>query len=179
MARKTLKIFVAAVTLMTLFMNTGCSKESETNEPQPKNVSCELGSASKASLPKTVTATGSLAADKTVMISTRMMGWVKKVHVYEGQLVSKGDPLIDIDDTDLKAKKAQAEAGIAEAKAVVTNAEKMAERFEKLFADKSVSRQQLDDVLTGRDRSLAGLAMAEAGLKEVNVHLSYLSIVAP
>ncbi len=179
MARMKLTIFAMTVLLVALLMSTGCSKTSETNEAQPKEVSCELGSALKTSLPKTITATGSLAADKTVMISTRMMGWINKVHVQEGQIVAKGDPLVDIDDTDLRAKKAQAEAGIAEAKAVVANAEKMAERFEKLYADKSVSKQQLDDVLTGRDRAQAGLAMAKAGLKEVKVHLSYLSIVSP
>ena len=113
------------------------------------------------------------------MISTRMMGWVKKIHVTEGQSVKKGDPLISIDDTDLRAKKSQALAGIAEAEAVLANAEKMAGRFERLYAEKSVSKSQLDDVLTGRDRAAAGVNMAKAGLREVNVHLSYLDITAP
>lgn len=179
MSRKNMTTVAMAIALLALLVSGGCTKNSETNEPQPSDVTCALGSAIKTTLPQTITATGSLAADKTVMISTRMMGWVNKIHVFEGQSVLKGDPLLNIDDTDLMAKKSQAEAGINEAKAIVANAEKMAERFEKLYADKSVSRQQLDDVLTGRDRALAGLAMAQAGLTEVNVHLSYLSIVAP
>ncbi len=33
--------------------------------------------------------------------------------------------------------------------------------------------------MTGRDRAAAGLEMAKAGLREVNVHLTYLDIVAP
>ena len=57
---------------------------------------------------------------------------------------------------------------------MLANAEKMADRFERLYADKSVSKAQLDDVLTGRDRAAAGVKMAKAGLSEVNVHLSYL-----
>ncbi len=162
-----------------LLMFTGCGKKAETADMQSKDVKATTGQARLADIPRTVTATGGLQAGTTVMVSTRMMGWVRQVHVIEGQTVTKGDPLVSIDDSDLRAKKAQAEAGIAEAKAVLKNAEKMAERFEKLYAEKSVSKQQLDDVLTGRDRAAAGVKMAKAGLAEVKVHLSYLDITAP
>ncbi len=168
-----------AIMLAGVLLSGGCSRSSETNEPLSKDVRCEVGQVGRTSVPRYVTATGSLEAAQSVMVSTRMMGWVKRIHVTEGQRVRKGDPLLSIDDTDLMAKKAQAEAGIAEAQAVLANAEKMAARFENLYADKSVSKQQLDDVLTGRDRAAAGVKMAEAGLRELKVHLSYLDLVAP
>ncbi len=171
-------VLLAAV-LAVLLVVSGCGKKSDTVAARGKDVKGETGQAGLQEVPRMVTATGSVQADKTVMVSTRMMGWVRRIHVVEGQSVSKGDLLISIDDSDLKAKKAQAEAGIVEAKAVLANAEKMAERFEKLYAEKSVSKQKLDDVLTGRDRAAAGLNMAEAGLAEVKVHLSYLSLTAP
>ncbi len=165
--------------LLAATVLAGCGSDAETAAPEPKDVSCTTGQATLAEVPRYVTATGGLEADKTVMVSTRMMGWVKKIHIKEGLPVTKGAPLLSIDDTDLLAKKAQAQAGIAEAEAVLANAEKMAARFERLYEDKSVSRAQLDDVLTGRDRAAAGVKMAKAGLREVNVHLSYLDIVAP
>ena len=165
--------------LVILLAVSGCGKKSEPAGARGKDVKGTTGQASLQTVPRMVTATGSLQAEKTIMVSTRMMGWVRRIHVVEGQSVSKGDLLVNIDDSDLKAKKVQAEAGITEARAVLTNAEKMAERFEKLYAEKSVSKQQLDDVTTGRDRAAAGLKMAEAGLAEVKVHLSYLSITAP
>ena len=136
--------------LAVLLVVSGCGKKSDTAVAQGKDVKGETVQISLQTVPRMVTATGSVQADKTIMVSTRMMGWVRKIHVVEGQSVTKGDLLVNIDDSDLKAKKAQAEAGIIEAKAVLANAEKMAERFEKLYAEKSVSKQQLDDVLTGR-----------------------------
>ena len=157
----------------------GCGDEAETASASGKDVRATVGQASRTTVPNVVTATGAIEAGTTVMVSTRMMGWVRDVHVTEGQQVAKGDLLVSIDDTDLRAKQAQAEAGIAEAKAVLANAEQMAKRFENLYADKSVSKQQLDDVLTGRDRARAGVRMAQAGLAEVKVHLSYLDIVSP
>lgn len=172
---------IAVALLATFFLAavTGCGKKTETADAQSKDVKGTTARASRREIPRLVIATGSLEADKSIMVSTRMMGWVRQVHVREGQTVAKGDLLVSIDDSDLRAKKAQAEAGIVEAKAVLANAEKMAERFQKLYAEKSVSKQQLDDVLTGRDRAAAGLKMAEAGLAEVKVHLGYLNVTAP
>ncbi len=166
-------------TVAMLWMVAGCGGKTETAAAAGKDVKAATGQARLASVPRTVTATGGLQAGTMVVVSTRMMGWVRKVHVTEGQVVAKGDRLVSIDAADLRAKKNQAEAGITEARAVLDNAEKMAERFEKLYAESSVSKQQFDDVLTGRDRAAAGLKMAEAGLAEVKVHLSYLEISAP
>ncbi len=169
-----------ALLVLILFAFSGCgSKSSETNEAQPEDISCVLGNAKLQTVERTVSATGALEADQSINVSTRMMGWIQKIYVVENQVVQKGDRLIDIDASDLHAKKSQAEAGITEAKAVLANAERMAERFQKLYEENSVSKQQLDDVLTGRDRAAAGVEMAKAGLREVNVHLSYLDIVAP
>lgn len=158
----------------------GCSRgEHAASAAAGKTVRGTVAQVRLTSVPRVLTATGALEAETTVTVSTRMMGWVKKLHAVEGRRVRKGDPLVTIDDTDLRAKQAQAEAGIAEAGAVLANAETMLVRFENLYAEKSVSKQQLDDVRTGRDRAAAGLEMAKAGLREVQVHLSYLDIVAP
>ncbi|MBU8870371.1 MAG: efflux RND transporter periplasmic adaptor subunit [Gemmatimonadales bacterium] len=163
----------------TLLLIAGCGSGPETEEAPVRNIACRTADASRTLIPMVVTATGSLEADTSVTVSTRMMGWVKKIHVVEGQTIAEGDRLLSVDDTDLLAKKRQAKAGIAAAKAVLDNAEKMAGRFENLYAEKSVSKAQLDDVLTGREQAKAGLEMAKAGLAEVNAHLSYLDITAP
>ena len=51
---------------------------------------------------------------------------------------------------------------IDEARAVLDNAETNLERFERLYAEKSVSKSQLDDARTARDRALAGRVRAAA-----------------
>jgi RND family efflux transporter MFP subunit len=178
--RNNTRVLVLLTAVLAILLAVGgCGKKNETAASRSKDVRGVTGQATLEEVPLTVTATGSIQADRTVMVSTRMMGWIREVHVREGQTVARGDLLVSIDDSDMRAKKAQAEAGLVEAKAVLANAEKMAERFEKLYADKSVSKQQLDDVLTGRDRAMAGLKMAEAGLVEVKVNLEYLNVTAP
>lgn len=152
------------------------------NEPaahQPKEVRAETTTAQRTHIPRMVTATGELLAQNTVEVATRMMGHVREVLVREGQTVAAGECLVRIDDTDVLAQQRQAEAALAEARAVLQNAETNLTRFERLFAENSVSRSQLDDVRTGRDRARAAVQRAEAGLAEVNVHLGYLRVQAP
>jgi len=183
MAPKILRIMTILTMLAALpallLTTAGCGQDDDGSRDSGKQVDVVVTAARRAEVPNYVAATGDLAAEKTVMVSTRMMGWIKRIHVEEGHAVSKGDSLVSIDATDLIAKRTAVEAAIAEAKAVLANAQTMVDRFEKLYADDSVSRQQLDDVLTGRDRAAAALARARANLSEIEVNLSYLEIMAP
>ncbi len=172
--KKTLVILALATALLA-----GCGKQDGTTAEQGKDVRAEVLRVERTTVPRLVTASGAVEAARTVLISTRMMGWVNAVHVEAGQIVAQGDPLVSIDNTDLIAKKAQAKAAIVEAEAVLVSAERMVGRFERLYAEKSVSKSQFEEVVTGRDRAAAGLDMARAGLREVNVHLSYVEIKAP
>jgi RND family efflux transporter MFP subunit len=168
-----------ALPALAAILVAGCGGGKDTAADSGREVRAETTRVERAEVPRHVTASGGLEAAHTAMVSTRMMGWVKAVHVEAGQTVAKGDPLVSIDEADLRAKRAQAKAGIAEAEAVLASAERMVGRFERLYADNSVSKSQLEEVVTGRDRAAAGLAMARAGLREVDVHLSYLEIKAP
>lgn len=176
---RALALIATAAATTTILLLGGCGGGGHADIRTPRDVPATTVAAELRVIPVTLAATGSLEAERTVPISTRMMGWVEKIHVHEDQRVARGDLLISIDDTDLQAKRAQAEAGIAEARAVLTNAEKMVERFQKLYDEKSVSRQQLDDVVTGRDRAAAGVKAALAMRDEVDVQLGYVSITAP
>jgi RND family efflux transporter MFP subunit len=177
--KESMKKLIYTLLLVAIFALTGCGEKAPEVRPVGQEVSCTVTAVTTSELPKVVTATASVEPEVRVTVSTRMMGWVKELHVTEGDIVAKGDALVTIDDSDMKAKQAQVEAGISEATAMVKNAQKMADRFESLFAEKSVSRAQYDDVLTGLERAKAGLNKAKAARQEIQVHLSYLEIKAP
>lgn len=171
-----------AATILTVTLAlavAGCGSNDEPARYQPKTVNVDVVTAARTVIPRIVMATGTIEAENSVEVSTRLMGHVREVLVREGQTVQTGEVLVRIDDTDMQARKRQAEAGIAEAQAVLDNAETNLERFRRLYAENSVSKSQLDDVRTGRDRALAGLQQAQAMLSEVEVQLEYLRIVAP
>ncbi len=66
---------------------------------------------------ETVVATGNVLTPYRANIGSQITGTVTEVLVEEGQEVVKGQPLIALDDTELKAATVQAEGALAEAEA--------------------------------------------------------------
>lgn len=111
-----------------------------------------------------------------VPVNSRVQGFVKEVRYEEYQYVTKGDTLLLIEDTEFRYRLAQAEAdyqnalagkmvvhsslhtaqnnilvsdaGLAEVKALLDNAETDYLRYKNLFEQKSVTRQEYDAVYT-------------------------------
>ena len=126
-----------------------------------------------------VTASGKIESQKSANVSTRMMGYVTKVHVKMGQKVSQGQLLVSINNTDLQAKKAQVDASILQATAGYTNAKKDYERFKTLFSQQSASQKELDDMTSRYEMAKAGLEGAKQMRNEVMAQFSYSNITAP
>lgn len=107
------------------------------------------------------------------------MGYVTKIHVQVGQKVGAGQLLVSINNTDLKAKKAQVDASILQATAGYNNAKKDYERFVNLFKQQSASQKELDDMTARYEMAKAGLEGAKQMRNEVMAQFSYSNITAP
>ncbi len=126
-----------------------------------------------------LTASGKIEAANSATLSTRMMGFVDKVHVNVGDKVSKGQLLVSINNSDLSAKQAQTNAGISEAQAAFNNAQKDYQRFQNLFADKSASQKELDDQRARYEMAKARLEGARQMKNEVQSQFAYVNLRAP
>jgi RND family efflux transporter MFP subunit len=126
-----------------------------------------------------VTASGKIEAENSANVSTRMMGYVTKVHVKVGQKVGAGQLLVSINNTDLQAKKAQVEASILQATAGYNNAKKDYDRFVNLFSQQSASQKELDDMTARFEMTKAGLEGAKQMRNEVMAQFNYANITAP
>jgi RND family efflux transporter MFP subunit len=112
-------------------------------------------------------------------LSTRLMGSVASVLVQEGQRVAAGQLLARIEAGELIARRAQAEAGIAEADAVYQDALVQAQRFRALYADSAAARAQLEAAEMGLARSEAGLRTARAAAGALEAVEAYAHVRAP
>ena len=126
-----------------------------------------------------LTASGKIEAVKSADLSTRMMGYVTKVHVKVGEKVRKDQLLLSINNTELSAKNAQVNAGITEATVAFRNAEKDYNRFKNLFEDNSASQKELDDITARFEMAKARLESAKQMKNEVGSQFSYANIRAP
>ncbi len=169
------KITILSLATLVLFSCGKEAKEVTNNEPAIKVVVNGLATNNS----EFITASGKTEAESSANLSTRMMGYVTKVHVKTGQKVGAGQLLVSINSSDLEAKKAQVDASILQATAAYKNAKKDYDRFVNLFAQQSASQKELDDMTSRFEMAKAGLAGAKQMRNEVMAQFSYTNITAP
>ncbi|GHC62274.1 efflux RND transporter periplasmic adaptor subunit [Ulvibacter litoralis] len=172
-------IYLITLSAATLFL-TSCGSEDKKamvdNSPAIPVVVNQVAANSNSPF---LSASGKIQAANSADLSTRMMGYVNKVHVNVGDKVSKGQLLVSINNTDLQAKSAQVNAGITEATAAFKNAEKDYNRFKNLFAENSASQKEMDDMTANFEMAKARLEGARQMKNEIGAQYAYTNITAP
>ena len=132
-------------------------------------------------------------SSEIVDIGTAVSGLVTRVFVQPGQYVSRGQPLFIVDDRSIRARLAEAQAGIAQARAAIAeaqSAEGTASRNLALFRSvgdpAAVSRSEIiraeGEVSAVRSRASsarAQLAAAQASAASARTELGRLTVSAP
>ncbi|MFY7652524.1 MAG: efflux RND transporter periplasmic adaptor subunit [Chitinophagaceae bacterium] len=122
---------------------------------------------------------GTVEAVQTAAISTRVMGYITSIKVKEGDRVAAGEVLATINAQDFIAKKAQAEAQIAEAAAHVKSAQKDYDRFMALFQQQSATQKEVDNITLQVQSAKARLEAANQMKVEVTAMMQYTQLTAP
>lgn len=126
-----------------------------------------------------VNALGTVTPVYTVTVFPQVTGRVTDVHYREGQMVKKGDPLIDIDVRPFKAALTQAQGNLNHDKALLAQARIDLARYTAAAAKNAIPRQQLDDQEQAV-RQFEGAVQADEGaVAAAKVQVEYCHIVAP
>ncbi|MGB2621294.1 MAG: efflux RND transporter periplasmic adaptor subunit [Candidatus Acidiferrum sp.] len=88
---------------------------------------------------------GTVTPVYTDSITSQVNGLVVAVHYKEGQLVKKGDPLIDIDPRPYEATLLQAQGALERDQNLLAQARMDLERYREAWARKAIAKQILDD----------------------------------
>lgn len=136
-------------------------------------------SADYASFPITDTYPGTVVADDSVTISSRVVGFIRNLAVREGQHISVGEPLLSIDPRDTEAAIRQAEAELAAARQTQRDAGIDVEKLAVLSRTGAISTEQYRKARVNRDISQAAVNKAEAALEAARAARSYTDIISP
>lgn len=122
---------------------------------------------------------GSLQANYEAPIYARTSGYLRHWYVDIGARVRKGQLLADIESPEVDQQLRQAQADLATAEANQKIADLTAERWRRLRATDSVSRQEADQKVSAAQASDAQVQSARANVSRLRELSGFERIVAP
>jgi len=126
-----------------------------------------------------LTASGYVVAQRKAAVASKATGMLVALNVKEGDPVKSNQVIAKLEDGDIRAMLAEAEAALALAEADLPEAKRNLERQRKLAAETSMAEVELERAETMLNRVVASIAMAKARVEGAKVALENTVIRAP
>jgi len=146
---------------------------------RPGNVPVLAAAAVSADVGVLLDGLGTVTPVATVTVRSRVDGQLMKLAFREGQVVSAGDLLAEIDPRPAQVQLATAEGQLARDQSLLKNAQTDLERYRVLLKQDSIARQQLDTQEALVRQYEATLKMNQAAIDSARLQLVYSRITAP
>lgn len=151
------------------------SKKEWGNQP----ISVGVVSVRQRDVPYYLTGLGSVTPLNTVTVHTRVDGQIMKVFFKEGQFVHEGDELIEIDPRPYQVALDQAEGQLAKDEASQSDAKVDLSRYQTLWQEGIVARQQLDTQQATVGQYDGAIKSDQAQINSAKLNLIYTRITSP
>ncbi|MES2810311.1 MAG: efflux RND transporter periplasmic adaptor subunit [Bacteroidota bacterium] len=122
---------------------------------------------------------GSVVSLNNVELRAQVSGFITGIFFKEGEVVSKGQALYEIDKRKYVAALIQAQANLASANANLVKAQKDIDRYNMLLKNDAVARQTVDQANAVYETTKGQVEVAKAAITSAKTDLSYATITAP
>ncbi|WP_423060783.1 efflux RND transporter periplasmic adaptor subunit [Citrobacter portucalensis] len=122
---------------------------------------------------------GRALAFELAEIRPQVGGIIIKRNFIEGDKVSKGESLYQIDPAPLQARLDSAKGALAKAQATANNVRLTLNRQSALIKSNYVSRQDYDTTRSQLNEAQANVAVAKADLEQATINLRYANVTSP
>lgn len=146
---------------------------------QPRAVPIVAATAKKGDIGVYIEALGAVTPVYTVNVTSRVQGQVMNVYYREGQMVRKGDPLLEIDPRPYQAAYTQVEGQLEHDEAVLAEAKIDLDRYQAAFNRNAIAKQQLDDQTQTVKQDEGTVKNDQGQVANAEVNLAYTHITSP
>lgn len=122
---------------------------------------------------------GTVTPVYTVTLYPQVTGRVMAVNYREGQLVRKGQPMVEIDPRPYEANLLQAQGTLKRDQGVLAQAQIDLARYQSAYAQNAIAKQQLDDQQQIVEQDKGTVQSDEGTVAFDRVQLAYCHIVSP
>jgi len=173
-------LIVLAIAGLIVYRQRQSANEARVKAAAPvRGVPVETAMATKGDIGEYVVALGTVTPVYTVTVTSRVQGQIVKVYYKEGQMVAKGDPLLDIDPRPYQAAVTQAEGQLAHDQALLSEAGIDYERYKAALARNAIAQQQVADQEQVVHQDEGTVKNDEGALDNAKVNLDYTHITSP
>jgi len=165
--------------LLALSLLGACGKANGKDPKQKKAVPVLVAEAKSMNVPVLVQAVGNVEAFASVSIKPQVSGVIARQLVRDGQDVVKDQTLFVIDTRSYHAAVQEAQARLQKDQAQAAKAEDDLKRYQTLFEQGAVSRDQLEQMRTNAEALRASLALGRAQVEQARLLLGHATIKAP
>jgi multidrug efflux system membrane fusion protein len=163
-----------------LVVGTRVMQQKETaSRDQQVSPNVNAARATQGNIGQYVEALGTVTPVATVNVYTQITGKVVGVHYREGQMVRRGDPLIDIDPQPYEAQLLEAQGTLEHDRGLLAQAEIDLARYKDASANNAIARQTYED----QEQAVVqykGTVNNDLGqVQYAQVQLSYCHIASP
>ena len=127
----------------------------------------------------TIDIVGEIKALQEVELRARVSGNLMEMAFRPGQEVKKGDLLFVIDPGPYQSALANAEAGLAQARASLNRVMQDVERYKPLLPDNAIPRQVYDQAVAQAAQEEALVASRKAAVERAQLDLEYTRVLSP
>jgi membrane fusion protein, multidrug efflux system len=176
-------------TILALICLTGCSHNSDsrsTRDPGGRggangqtSVPVSTAVVVQKAVPLSVAAVGAAEAISSVQIRSQVTGQLASLHFAEGQDVTKGQVLFEIDPRPFQLALTQAEAVLEKDMAQNVNAQKEEARYKALLDQGLIAREQYDAYVASAAAAQATTGADQAAVDTARLNLQFTRITSP
>ncbi len=180
-------------TVFTLVICTACSQEPSSTKSEPHTVQARTIRLTQTEAQECRSLPGQVEAKNSVTLSSKLSGTVIEVLAVEGTLVRKGQPIMRIDDAELRQREQSIRSTTGQANlerqalaARSAQAKATSERMQKLLAMHAVSQDDAEkakaeyEALASQTRAIAAQSAASGFQgEELKSLMAYSTVTAP
>jgi membrane fusion protein, multidrug efflux system len=161
-----------------IYQHRYATQQTPSDAPSPA-IPVTIAVATTQDAPTYQRAVGTVQAYNTVTVSSRVDGQIVGVGFIEGQDVTPGDPLFEIDPAPFKAALAQATAMLHKDTAQLVSAQADLQRYAALVPEGFQTRQSYDQQIAQVGQLRASIEADHAQIDAAQLNLDYATIRSP
>ena len=130
-------------------------------------------------LPWNIEYPAQVAGSLEIQIRAQVGGILESRLYNEGEFVTEGTQLFQIDDSEYKVALEKAQGSLAQAQAEERRTQRTFKRMKTLRATNAVSQQDYDNALSAYETAQANVKVAQAAVEGAQINLGYTKVTAP